>query len=110
MEKSPPKALHSPKDSFSRSPTLIGTPAPAKLAPSPIRHYWRVASAFLCFFVVGWADGGMIILPSVTGLPDQSISDWGGSARDPVSFPAQLHNRLYVIHDRICRVRSVELY
>ena len=108
--KSPPKAPHSPTDSFSRSPTLVDTPAAARLAPSPARHYWRVASAFLCFFIVGWADGGTVIIPSVLGLPDQSISDWSGFARVAVSFPAQLHNGFHVIHDRICRVRSVQLY
>lgn len=49
---------------YSRSTTLVGSPSspfPEKAAPAPTYHYWRIASAILCLFAVGWGDGGMCI-------------------------------------------------
>jgi hypothetical protein len=45
--------------SYSRTTTLVASPtSPVNAKPprSTDRHYWRMASAFLCFFAIGWGD------------------------------------------------------
>ena len=44
---------------YSGTTTVVASPTSPKCEKPPNiadRHYWRVASAFLCFFAVGWGD------------------------------------------------------
>ncbi|KAG8851400.1 hypothetical protein FRB91_007980 [Serendipita sp. 411] len=56
---------------YSRTATLVGTPgSPLSKQPPPVvhRHYWRVSSAFICFFAIGWGDGATGVV-----MPDMQI-------------------------------------
>lgn len=50
---------------ISRCTTLVDPPSDdfsEKVSLVPSYHYWRIASAILCLFAVGWGDGGMSII------------------------------------------------
>lgn len=53
---------------YSRTTTLVASPtSPAPAKPSLAdKHCWRVASAFLCFFAIGWGDASTgVLMPEI---------------------------------------------
>jgi hypothetical protein len=61
------KLPDTPTHYFSRSTTLVNSPAPEKVATGPAHHYARIASAFFCVAVIGWGDGGTSVIPASQG-------------------------------------------
>jgi len=61
------KIPDTPTNYFSRSTTLVNSPAPEKVTSGPAHHYVRIASAFFCIVVIGWGDGGMFVIQASQG-------------------------------------------